>query len=209
MKAMKFELFRRVTAFCPGAAIVVALLVAGFAPTPAAAQTSVFVPGAAGGCFGSGPGGGTPNPSCTPFVPALAVSGPGTITITYVSGLVTWTPCCTTGPLGASCPVSGCAVVRTALLESRGVQPKKTIEKIAALIGVFVPQQRVQTEGFQALDGTKDVAPIGIMPGNLFFIGTGATITVTKAGTLFLGINDWYVPDNSGGFNVTVAFTGS
>src|ERR1700733_4102470 len=58
VKAMKFDVFRRVTAFCPSAVIVLALLIAGFAPTPAVGQTSVFVPGAAGGCFGNNPGGG-------------------------------------------------------------------------------------------------------------------------------------------------------
>jgi hypothetical protein len=207
MKPMKFEFFRRVTAFCSGAAVILTLLVVSSAAKPVAAQTSVSVPGAAGGCFGNNPGGG--NYQCQPFVPALAVSGPGTITIAYVSGLVTWTPCCTTGPEGVPCPSSGCGVSQTPLDESRGVEPKKTIENIAALIGVFVPQERVQTNGFQPLDGTKNVAPIGIMPGGLFLIGTGTTITVTEAGTLFLGINDWYVPDNSGAFNVTVTFTGS
>jgi hypothetical protein len=209
MKSMRFALFRHTTTSCAGAAIMFALLVASFAPATATAQTSVFVPGNAGGCFGNNPGGG--NYQCVPFVPALTVSGPGTITITYVSGIVTWTPCCTTGPLGVTCsasgPPTGCGLSQTPLSESRGTQPKKTIIKIGALIGAFVPQARAQAEGFQPLDGSKNVAPVGIMPGTVFFIGTGRTITVTEAGTLFLGINDWYVPDNSGGFNVTV--TGS
>ncbi len=206
MKLTGLAFFRRVTAFCPGAALMLALLVSCFAPATAGAQTSVFVPGNAGGCFGNNPGGG--NSECVPFVPALTVSGPGTITVTYVSGLVTWTPCCTTGPLGVSCPAkgapTGCGLSQTPLAESRGTQPKKTIIKIGALIGAFVPQVRAQAEGFQPLDGSKNVVPVGIMPGTVFFIGTGRTITVTEAGTLFLGINDWWVPDNSGGFNVTV-----
>jgi len=42
------------------------------------------------------------------------------------------------------------------------------------------------------------------MPNGLFFIGTGKTFSVHHAGTLFLGINDTLVGDNSGGFNVTV-----
>src|ERR1700733_12268826 len=62
VKAMKFQFFRRVTAFCSSAVIVLALLIAGFAPTPAVGQTSVFVPGAAGGCFWGGRGGGGADP---------------------------------------------------------------------------------------------------------------------------------------------------
>ena len=44
-----------------------------------------------------------------------------------------------------------------------------------------------------AIDGTKDAALVGIMPGELFFIGTGKTFSVTEAGTLFLRINDTLV----------------
>jgi hypothetical protein len=43
-----------------------------------------------------------------------------------------------------------------------------------------------------AIDGTKGAALVGIMPGGLFFIGTGKTFSVT-AGTLFLRINDTLV----------------
>jgi hypothetical protein len=202
MRLTGLSFFRPGATFFPGVTIVLALLAATFVPPTAAAQTSVFVPGNAAGCFGNNPGGGIAQ--CVPFVTALTVSGPGAITITYVSGLVTWTPCCTTGPLGVSCPTKGCGVSQTPLSESRGTQPTTTIFKIGALIGAFVPQARVQTAGFQPVDATKNIAPIGIMPGTVFFIGTGRTITVTEAGTLFLGINDWYVPDNFGGFNVTV-----
>ena len=89
------------------------------------------------------------------------------------------------------------------LNEAHGIGLGKA-RKVAALIGVFVAQSRVQQAGFSALDGTKNVTPLGIMPGELFFIGTGKTVPVSEAGTLFLGINDTTVGDNSGGFNVTV-----
>jgi hypothetical protein len=208
MERTKFTLCRRVTAFC--AAIVLTLLFASFAATPAAAQTSVSVPGNAGGCFGNNPGGG--NSECVPFVSALTVSGPGTITITYVSGIVHWVipNGNTAGPDGVSCPTVDCGVSQTPLLEAQGVQPTNgTIEHVAGLIGVFVLQGRVQTAGFQPLDGTKDVAPVGIFPNGLFLVGRTKTITATEAGTLFLGINDWYVIDNGGAFNVTVTYTPS
>jgi hypothetical protein len=91
------------------------------------------------------------------------------------------------------------------LEEAKGLAPHKTIHNIEALIGVFVGQSRVQRSGFQAIDGTKNAVPVGIMPGGLFFIGTGKTFDVKEAGTLFLGINDTTIDDNSGGFNVTVS----
>jgi hypothetical protein len=91
------------------------------------------------------------------------------------------------------------------LQEAKGIASNRRIGNIAALIGVFVPQSRVQRAGFNALDGTKNVTKVGIMPGYIFFIGTGKTFSVSQAGTLFLGINDTIVTDNSGGFNVTVS----
>jgi hypothetical protein len=75
---------------------------------------------------------------------------------------------------------------------------------VDGLIGVFVPQSRVLRWGFAALDGTKGVARVGIMPDGLFLIGTAKTFHVSEAGTLFLGINDCWVGDNGGGFTVTV-----
>lgn len=206
MEATKFAFCRRVTAFCPSAAIVLTLLVASFAATPVAAQTSVSVPGTAGGCFGS-----VVN-DCPPLVSAITVSGPGTITITYVSGIVHWVipNGNTAGPDGVSCPTVDCGVEQTPLLEAQGVQPTNgTIPHVAGLIGVFVLQGRVQMAGFQALDGTKNVAAVGIMPNGLFLVGRSKTITVPEAGTLFLGVNDWYVNDNGGAFNVTVIYTPS
>jgi hypothetical protein len=82
------------------------------------------------------------------------------------------------------------------------------VKNLDALIGVFVPQSTVQRKGFRALDGTKAITHVGIMPNGLFFIGTGKTFWVGQAGTLFLGINDFAVGDNGGGFNVNVAVTG-
>jgi len=43
------------------------------------------------------------------------------------------------------------------------------------------------------------------MPNGLFFIGSAKKFWVAQAGTLFLGINDCWVSDNGGGFNVTVS----
>jgi len=163
------------------------------------AQSQVTVPGTAIGYFGN------PEDEVTPFVSAITVTGPGTITVTYVSGKVCWGSgngdC--VGPKGGYFLNNGS---QFPLQEAKGVATPAKIWDIGALIGVFVPSSRVNRNGFQAVDGTKNVAQVGIMPNGLFFIGTGKSIPVTEAGTLFLGINDVSVADNSGSFTVDVSF---
>jgi hypothetical protein len=194
MKATRCTFFRRLMGLCHSAALIFTMLVLTVAATTAPVQTPVFVPGNSTGCFGSTYDG------CTPLVAALAISGPGEITVTYVSGTVNWGG----GDVGPNGGFYGKSGYQFPLQEANGFAPHTKIGNIAALIGVFVPQSRVLRKGFNALDGTKNVARVGIMPGGLFFIGEGKTIDVKEAGTLFLGINDTYVADNSGGFNVTV-----
>lgn len=161
------------------------------------AQNQIYVPGNVSGNFGN------PSDEINPLIPALSVTGPATITVTYVSGSVCWrgtSHCC--GPNGASC--STCPLQQWPLQEARGIGLTKE-HRIAALMGVFVPASRVNGVGFQPIDGTKNNAQLGIMPNGLFFIGTGKTFPVTEAGTLYLGVNDTIVSDNSGGFNVDVS----
>ncbi len=195
MKAAKCAFFRRVTGLCPSAALMLTLLVLVVAATNTAAQMPVFVPGTASGYFGN------PQDNAVPFVAALAVTGPGTITVTYVSGTVT--DCCgiNTGPNGVRFRTHG---QQWPLQEARGVAGG-TVYNEDALIGVFVPATTVNRTGFTAIDGTKDATRVGIIPNKLFFIGTGKTFPVSEAGTLFLGINDIVTSDNGGGFNVTVS----
>ncbi len=162
----------------------------------APAQTQVFVPGNASGWFGNSVD------LLVPLVPAIAVSGPATITVTYVSGTVNWGDG-DVGPNGG--PYTNSGGFQFPLQEAKGVASPRQIGNIAALIGVFVPQSRVNASGFTAIDGTKNATRVGIMPNGLFFVGEGTTLTVTGAGTLFLGINDTLTGDNSGGFTVTVS----
>lgn len=171
------------------------LIVVFVAATVAAhAQTQVFVPGNASGYFGNW------NDQAVPFVSALTVTGPGTITVTYVSGTVNWGG----GEVGPNGGPYGKSKFQFPLQEAQAFAPHTKIGNIGALIGVFVPQSRVSRQGFNALDGTKNITRVGIMPGNLFLIGESKTFDVKEAGTLFLGINDTLVSDNTGGFNVTV-----
>jgi len=160
------------------------------------AQTTIFVPGNASGYFGN------PVDQLAPLVSAVTVSGPGTITVTYVSGTVDVGGDHLVGPNGlGSWPTAGSQYP----LQEATVVTARTAIRIGALIGIFVPAPRVNRSGFIAIDGTKNAAPAGIMPGGLVFIGEGKTFHVTEAGTLFLGINDTLVGDNSGGFTVMLS----
>ena len=192
MRNTKVICFSPAKSFSIGTTLVLIMLVLVAATTSARAQ-NVSVPGNASGCFGNGDAG------CVPLVAALTVSGPGTITVTYVSGTVNWG--------GGDAGPNGVPVCfptwQQPLQEAQGVS-RECIKNAAALIGVFVPQSRTSRKGFNALDGTKNITLFGILPGNLFFIGTSKTFSVSEAGTLFLGINDSGVNDNSGSFNVTV-----
>jgi Domain of unknown function DUF11 len=161
-------------------------------------QHQVFVPGNASGYFGN------PADIVVPFISAITVQGPATISVSYVSGTVL--DCCgvNTGPNGASFNAEG---AQMPLQEADGVAGG-TVDNLDSLIGVFVPAQTVGTANFKAIDGTKNVTPAGIVPCGLFFIGEGKTFDVGYAGTLFLGINDFHVSDNGGGFTVEVSATG-
>jgi len=161
------------------------------------AQTQVFVPGNASGCFGN------PDDGCVPLVAAVAVNAPGTITLTYVSGTVNYgVQGVEVGPNGGYYPANG---GQYPLQEALGISPHKPVQNMAALIGAFVPAARVAHKGFVAIDATKAASRVGIMPGWVFFVGESKTIEVKEAGTLFLGINDTGVVDNSGGFNMEVS----
>ena len=136
-----------------------------------------------------------------PLVPAITVSGPGTVQVTYVSGTVAIGYGADTGPDGIPC--INCRPYQLPLQEANGIGGGNA-RRNGALMGVFVSQSRVNHSGFQAIDGTKNLTPVGIKPDALFFIGEGKTLKVGEAGTIFLGINDGYVGDNGGGFTVEV-----
>lgn len=195
MKNATMDFLDSIRSLAKATASVLGLFTLLVAVSPVAdAQVTVFVPGKASGDFGN------PVATLVPFVPALTVTGPGTIQITYVSGMVQFGIGLFTGPNGASWDLGP---VQTPLQEARGVA-NGHVNNLAALIGVFVPKSRVDAPGFQPVDGTKNLTPAGIVPSTLFFIGTSKTINVHGAGTLFLGINDEGVEDNGGGFMVQV-----
>ena len=79
----------------PKIALVFAVfLVAATMAAQAQQDIQVFVPGSASGYFGS------QADIVVPLVPALTVNGPGTITVTYLSGTVSWGEQPDSGPNG-------------------------------------------------------------------------------------------------------------
>jgi hypothetical protein len=74
-------------------------------------------------------------------------------------------------------------------------------------MGAFVPQSVVTSPGFSPVDNTKvmnDVL-VGITPNMLFFVGGHTKLEVNGPGTLYLGIDDDIVSDNSGSLTVRVS----
>ena len=174
---------------------LVTMLLVIAASIAADAQIQVFVPANATGGFGNG------IDKVVPLVRAVTLSGPGTITVTYLSGTVSGGNGIA-GPAGINTYPS-CIGWQFPLQEKWGVNTGDCAQSYA-LIGVYVAQSRVTKWGFRAVDGTKGLVRIGIMPNGLFLIGRSTTFVANQAGTLFLGINDMVIGDNSGGFTVRI-----
>ncbi len=172
----------------------------------AGAQTQITVPGNASGIFGNQHdryvSGIFDNhyDLHVPFVPAITVNGPATIKISYVAGTVTGIGGVDTGPNGVPWDTHR---NQSPLQEKDGIAGGR-IPNLDALIGAFVCKGRSDSPKFSAIDGTKGVVRVGIVPEALFFVGEGITYEAKEAGTLYLGINDWTVSDNGGGFVVDV-----
>lgn len=187
-------------------AAMLSLLIASIA-IRAGAQTQVTVPGNASGLFGNhhdrnAPGlFGNHDDRRVPFVPAITVDGPATIKISYVSGTVTGMGGVDSGPNGVSWDTHR---NQSPLQEKDGIAGGR-IPNLDALLGAFVGKRRSDSPKFSAIDGTKGVVRVGIVPEALFFVGEGITYEAKEAGTLYLGINDWINSNNRGEFVVDVS----
>jgi hypothetical protein len=71
-------------------------------------------------------------------------------------------------------------------------------------MGAFVPAAMESNPGFVPIDMTKRKSGYGIMPNQLFFVGSYNVIQVNGPGTLYLGMNDMFTDDNSGFLKVEV-----
>jgi hypothetical protein len=78
---------------------------------------------------------------------------------------------------------------------------------VGALIGAFVPQGLLNTPGFNPRDPSLS-AGVGIPAANLLLVGTNGTFISTEPGQFYLGINEYFSPNNlnitPGGFLVNV-----
>jgi hypothetical protein len=133
----------------------------------ACAQTSVFIPANASGHFGN------PANQIKPTGPAITVSGPATITVTYLSGTI----------IDKTVWLSARRLWRGTTTTTYGSRFKKVkcdaVKNADCLIGIFFSSAKWMHSGFQAIDGTKGIVAIGIMPGNLFFMGKGRSFKVS------------------------------
>lgn len=94
-------------------------------------------------------------------------------------------------------PLEEAEVDATPALANRTLMPN-----LGALIAAFVPQATVDSVGFSARD--TDFGG-DILATDLFFVGDSLTFTAAFDGTLFFGINEAYVSNNSGAYTVTTA----
>jgi len=77
-------------------------------------------------------------------------------------------------------------------------------------MGAFVPATIAGQPLFQAIDSTNPACHPGpcIDPGLLNPIGASGVLIVQRAGTVYLGIDDFVVGDNGGGFDVVITTSG-
>jgi len=149
---------------------------------------------------------GAPNNGATLLTPGFTVSVPVSIEI-EAAGIVT-----DFNDQGELLEISPNGVDFTSnsgdvlpLQEAQGIPPDTPTTILDALMGVFVPAATATLPNFIPEDAAK-VGPgqVGIDASSLFLIGGGPfTFSAPGAGTLYLGVNDSFVLDNSGGFSVT------
>jgi hypothetical protein len=170
----------------------------GVAMLTGVAQSAVLnVDAKANGGFGSSSGG-TLGTAMVPF----AVLGAATFQIS-VTGLINVCANCSglplVGPEGITFPDFPNGNGEILPLEERDAIDPDPSDFLGALIGAFVPSGTPGNDGFDE-DIGGDVAAAA-----LFLIGSGPFLfTAPGAGTLYLGINDSYVANDSGSFAVTI-----
>ena len=168
----------------------------------------VNVPATASGGFGS-----QGNPGSTAFILGQTFAGSGEIITISASGTINLGGTFVTSPQGITA-TAGTAFAGTisytpleeSLVESGAlIIPRPAgdlIENVGALIGVFIPASVASDPTFSPFD--EDLVALGIPSTDLFMIGFGTTFTAPEAGSLYLGINEWFAENNSGAFQVTI-----
>jgi hypothetical protein len=176
-----------------------------------ASAIPITVPATANGEFGVPEGGGTP------LVSAFSLTAAGQEIQITASGTINLDASLTTGPDGVSVPRSvimgnlnlAYTPLEEGVIDGGGSVPttdaNSTVNEVGALIGAFVPSATVSASGFSPIDAKLSDPNPGVNSTALFFVGAGPfTFTAPGAGTLYLGINEPFVSNNTGSFSATI-----
>lgn len=188
--------------------VILALVCAAFSSVvgvSSASAVTISVPATATGDFGA------PAAATTNFILGKAVTfAPDQISETVritASGLIdiglgpNVTPDGVSISIGAS--PSEFSPLEEKVIDAGGSLPARTGLNYGAVIYAFVPAAIANNMTFLPHD--EDTTTLGIDADWLFLAGSGPTdITVTQAGTFYIGINDTYASNNSGSFSVTL-----
>jgi hypothetical protein len=182
--------------------------------SPSLASVAVVVPANASGFFGS------PSAGATDFVLGYSFSEAGEqVALTTTGTIRLVSPLMKTDADGATTKrrfIIGSAGSAYLPLEEAAVDAgipvpitdgHSKIDGVGALIGAFVAESTAAQPTFAARDEDAiGLGQIGITSGALFLIGTGPfTFTAPGPGRLYLGINEPFVSNNDGAFNVSIA----
>ncbi len=135
------------------------------------------------------------------MVKAITVTKATTIKISYISGQ--WKTNVSLPTSDANGYTGVVTDLQLPLQEATGVIGGK-ITNVMALTGAFVPKRLTDDNSFTPTDGTKKTRGVGIMPDKLFFVGNDNVMQTSGAGTLYLGVNDMIVADNSGSLTIEI-----
>ncbi|HZZ29200.1 MAG TPA: hypothetical protein VFE46_14475 [Pirellulales bacterium] len=178
-----------------------------------AGATSIQVAATASGEFG------IPESGAVPMVSAFTFTAAGQQVQLSANGTINLDPELTTGPNGISVPRSiiigglsqgqGYTPLEEGIMDGGGSVPttdgSSTVTELGSLMGAFVPAASVSASGFSAIDSHLATGGKGINSTAIFFVGVGPlTVTAPGPGTLYLGIDESFVSNNTGHFSATV-----
>lgn len=162
--------------------------------------TTVIVDAKASGKFGA------PTSSAIPFVRGYEFTRAGESLAIIANGTATFGEGLSGGPNGLTTARS--IIAGYTPLEEIEIDSGATTEaalpgqalNVGALIGAFIPTSRTSAPGFQPNDA--DTLANGIDSADLFLVGSISAFIAPEPGTLYLGINEAWMANNSGSFEV-------
>jgi len=211
MRLSKIRMYRL------GAVLLISGLLA--AAPPAGVAGMVTVGAQATGGFGRSYGfAGGPSSGGLPLVAGWTFTAAGQMISISATGTINIADQYNPGPNGVPVVIDGVVAApnsftpleQEAVLQGTLALPRPegaSVPEVGALMGAFVPAGTASNSNFVPADPATLVAPqIGIDPATLFLIGAGPyTFTSQGAGTLYLGINEWFPSNNTGSFTVSLS----